>query len=82
MDAGAEIVPTAADIFDQSEMIIKVKEPQEIEYNMLREGQVLFTYLHLAPDHAQTNGLLKSKAIGIAYETITDPSGTLPCWFP
>lgn len=81
-DAGATIVPTAKDIFEKSEMIIKVKEPQEVEYNMLNEGQILFTYLHLAPDPKQTEGLLRSKCIGVAYETITDPSGSLPLLTP
>lgn len=79
---GAKIVPTAKDIFDRSEMVIKVKEPQKVEYEMLSEGQILFTYLHLAPDPAQTEGLLKSKCIGVAYETITDRLGSLPLLTP
>jgi len=82
VEAGARIVPTAKDIFDKSEMIIKVKEPQAVEYAMLNEGQILFTYLHLAPDPAQTQGLLKSKATCIAYETITDAQGHLPLLTP
>lgn len=80
--AGAEIVATAAEIFQRSDMVIKVKEPQKVEYEQLREGQILFTYLHLAPDEPQTKGLLASGAIGIAYETITDASGGLPLLVP
>jgi alanine dehydrogenase len=82
VEAGAEIVPTARDIFDRAEMIIKVKEPQEVEYKMLQRGQILYTYLHLAPDPTQTDGLLASGAIGIAYETITDNQGHLPLLTP
>ncbi len=82
IEAGARIVGTAKEIFDNAEMVIKVKEPQEVEYNMLRENQILFTYLHLAPDEAQTLGLLRSKAICVAYETITDPLGSLPLLVP
>lgn len=81
-DAGATVVVTAAEIFQRSEMVIKVKEPQRDEYEQLREGQILFTYLHLAPDSTQTKGLLKSGAIGIAYETITDQGGGLPLLVP
>jgi alanine dehydrogenase len=73
--AGAKILGTAKEIFDQAEMIIKVKEPQSVECDMLREDQVLFTYLHLAADEAQTKGLIKSKSIAIAYETVTGPNG-------
>ena len=80
--AGATIIQTAEEIFERSDMVIKVKEPQEPEYNMLREGQILFTYLHLAPDEKQTEGLLRSKSIGIAYETITANDGTLPLLVP
>ena len=80
--AGASIVSSAKEIFEKSEMIIKVKEPQKVEYEMLNEGQVLFTYLHLAPDAPQTEGLVKSKCVGIAYETITDPQGHLPLLVP
>lgn len=82
VDAGATVVGTAAEIFERSEMVIKVKEPQKVEYEQLRKGQILFTYLHLAPDMAQTEGLLKSGAIGIAYETITDDFGGLPLLVP
>ncbi|MCB1042193.1 MAG: alanine dehydrogenase [Acidobacteria bacterium] len=80
--AGAEIVGTAAEVFEQSDMIIKVKEPQRVEYEMLREDQILFTYLHLAPDPAQTTGLVKSRATCIAYETITDQYNSLPLLTP
>ncbi|MEM7084080.1 MAG: alanine dehydrogenase [Pseudomonadota bacterium] len=70
-EAGAEVVDTAAEVFERSEMIIKVKEPQPNECRMLREGQVLFTYLHLAPDLQQTQLLIESGATAIAYETVT-----------
>jgi len=80
--AGAEIVPTAAKVFERAEMIVKVKEPQAAERAMLREGQILYTYLHLAPDPEQTKDLIKSKAICIAYETVTDESGGLPLLTP
>lgn len=79
---GAEILPTAADVFAQAEMIVKVKEPQAVERAMLREGQILFTYLHLAPDPEQTRDLVNSKAICIAYETVTDSKGGLPLLAP
>ena len=82
VEAGATIVESAAEIFEKSEMVIKVKEPQEVEYRQLREGQILFTYLHLAPDPAQTKGLLDSGCIAVAYETITDPSQGLPLLVP
>lgn len=80
--AGAQIVDTAAEIFATSDMIVKVKEPQAAERKMLREGQVLFTYLHLAPDPAQTHDLLASGATCIAYETVTDANGGLPLLAP
>ena len=70
--AGAKIVGTAQEIFAQADMVVKVKEPQAVERKMLREGQVLFTYLHLAPDPEQTKDLLASGATCIAYETVTD----------
>ncbi|MEM6603332.1 MAG: alanine dehydrogenase [Pseudomonadota bacterium] len=82
MRAGAEILPTAEEIFAESEMIIKVKEPLAAERKMLRAGQILFTFLHLAPDPEQTDDLIKSEAICIAYETITNISGTLPLLKP
>ncbi len=80
--AGASILPTAADVFAQAEMIVKVKEPQAVERALLKEGQILFTYLHLAPDFPQTEELIKSKAICIAYETVTDNKGRLPLLAP
>ena len=67
---GAKIIPKAAEIFDNAEMIIKVKEPQPVELDMLHEDQILYTYLHLAPARDITIGLNKNKVIGIAYETI------------
>ncbi len=79
--AGARIVDGAEEVF-QSEMIVKVKEPLAAERKRLRRGQVLFTYLHLAPDRAQTEDLLKSGVTAIAYETVTSPSGTLPLLTP
>ncbi len=80
--AGASILPTASDVFAQADMIVKVKEPQAIERAMLKEGQILFTYLHLAPDLPQTEDLIKSKAVCIAYETVTDNNGSLPLLAP
>ena len=80
--AGATVLATAAEIFAKAEMIVKVKEPQAVERAMLREGQILFTYLHLAPDLPQTEDLIKSKAICIAYETVTDNRGGLPLLAP
>jgi alanine dehydrogenase len=80
--AGAEILPTAADVFAKADMIVKVKEPQAPEIKMLRTGQLLFTYLHLAPDPEQTEGLLKSDCVAIAYETVTDTRGGLPLLTP
>jgi alanine dehydrogenase len=80
--AGATLAATAADVFAQSEMIVKVKEPQPQECAMLRPGQILYTYLHLAPDPEQTEALIKSGAICIAYETITGAGGGLPLLAP
>ena len=79
---GAKILDTAAEIFAKADMIVKVKEPQPVECKMLREGQILFTYLHLAPDPDQTHALLKSGATCIAYETVTDRNGGLPLLAP
>jgi alanine dehydrogenase len=79
---GAKILDTAAEVFAKADMIVKVKEPQAVERKMLREGQVLFTYLHLAPDPDQTHDLLKSGATCIAYETVTDSNGGLPLLAP
>lgn len=80
--AGARIVDSAEAVFADSEMIVKVKEPLATERKRLRRGQVLFTYLHLAPDRAQTEDLLKSGVTAIAYETVTSPTGTLPLLTP
>lgn len=80
--SGARIVDTAAEIFAEAEMIVKVKEPQPVERKQLREGQVLFTYLHLAPDPEQTHDLLESGVTAIAYETVTDDHGGLPLLAP
>lgn len=82
IDAGAKIIATAEEIFGQAEMIVKVKEPQASERAMLREDQILFTYLHLAPDAEQTRDLVASGAVCIAYETITSDSGSLPLLAP
>lgn len=82
IEVGAEIVSSAAEVFDRADMIIKVKEPQAGERAMLREGQILYTYLHLAPDPEQTKDLIKSKAVCIAYETVTDDKGLLPLLKP
>jgi alanine dehydrogenase len=79
---GAKIIATAAEIFARAEMIVKVKEPQAIERAMLREGQILYTYLHLAPDPAQTADLVASGAVCIAYETVSDGRGGLPLLKP
>ena len=80
--AGAAIVHTAAEIFATADMVVKVKEPQPTEWRQLRENQILFTYLHLAPDTAQTKGLLASGCTAIAYETVTDAHGGLPLLAP
>ena len=80
--AGAEIIGTAAEVFAAADMIVKVKEPQAGERKMLRDGQLLFTYLHLAPDPDQTHDLLASGCTAIAYETVTDAAGGLPLLAP
>ena len=80
--AGAAVVAAAAEVFAAADMIVKVKEPQAIERRMLRKGQVLFTYLHLAPDPDQAKDLLESGAVCIAYETVTSASGGLPLLAP
>ncbi|MBY5934653.1 alanine dehydrogenase [Tateyamaria omphalii] len=80
--AGARILDTAEEVFATADMIVKVKEPQAVERKMLREGQLLFTYLHLAPDPEQTHDLLASGCTAIAYETVTDASGGLPLLAP
>ena len=80
--AGAKVLGTAREVFDAAEMIIKVKEPQLNECEMLREDQVLFTYLHLAADPAQTEALVNSGTTAIAYETVTADDGSLPLLTP
>lgn len=79
--AGATLVDTAAEVY-QAEMIIKVKEPQQSEFSLMHEGQILFTYLHLAPDPELTKALLERKIVGIAYETVVDQEGRLPLLTP
>lgn len=80
--AGATIAPDAATVFADADMIVKVKEPQAVEWKQLREGQILYTYLHLAPDPDQTHGLIDSGVTAVAYETVTDPFGGLPLLAP
>jgi alanine dehydrogenase len=80
--AGARMIESADDVWAEAEMIVKVKEPIEPEYPRMKEGLLLFTYLHLAPDPKQTQALLEHKVTGIAYETITDKKGTLPLLTP
>ena len=82
LKAGATIIDTPEEIFATSEMIVKVKEPQPNECAMLRPGQILFTYLHLAPDLEQTKALMNSGCVAIAYETVTDRRGGLPLLAP
>jgi alanine dehydrogenase len=79
---GAQILPTAKEVYDIAEMIVKVKEPLEPEYELLHEGQILFTYLHLAPDPEQTQALLRKKVTGIAYETVQLADRSLPLLSP
>ncbi len=79
--AGAKIVATAQEVY-KCEMVIKVKEPQKSEFDLLKKGQLLFCFLHLAPDPVQTEALLKKGVLGLAYETITDDKGKLPLLIP
>jgi alanine dehydrogenase len=79
---GASIASAAADVFTQCDLIVKVKEPQSAERALLRPGQVLFTYLHLAPDPDQTRDLVAGNAVCVAYETVTSPAGGLPLLAP
>ena len=81
-NSGAKIIDKAEDIFKQAELIVKVKEPQMNEVAMIRENQIIYTYLHLAAAKELTEGLVKSKAICIAYETVTDDNGRLPLLAP
>jgi alanine dehydrogenase len=80
--AGAKIVGSAREVFERSDMVVKVKEPQPSEWAQLRDGQLLYTYLHLAPDPEQTKGLLASGCTAVAYETVTDDRGGLPLLAP
>ena len=80
--AGAKVAASAAEVFAKAELVVKVKEPQPVEVKLLREGQVLFTYLHLAADPGQTKGLMDSGVVAIAYETVTDDGGGLPLLAP
>jgi alanine dehydrogenase len=82
VNAGAKIANTASDIFNDAEIIVKVKEPQKVEVDMIRENQIVYTYLHLAAAKELTQGLIKSKSINIAYETVTDDNGRLPLLAP
>lgn len=82
IEAGARIAPDAGSVFEAAEMIIKVKEPQPVERAMLRDGQILYTYLHLAPDPEQADDLCKAGVYALAYETITDKDGGLPLLAP
>ena len=80
--SGAKILSCAKDVFDICDMIIKVKEPEECEYELLREGQILYTYLHLAPNPSLAKALIEKNVKAVAYETITDEKGNLPCLRP
>ncbi|WP_172684303.1 FAD-dependent oxidoreductase, partial [Desulfosarcina cetonica] len=80
--AGAAIVDTAKEIYARADMVMHVKEPMPPEYDLIREGQIVFTYLHLAADEPQTRALIKSKAVCIAYETIQKADGSLPLLTP
>ena len=81
-NAGAQIIDSARQVFERSDLIVKVKEPQKSEYDLLREDQILFTYLHLAADKALTDALLQSRVTALAYETVTDQQGGLPLLKP
>ena len=80
--AGARMIDTPKEIFDTADMVMHVKEPLPPEYDLIREGQIVFTYLHLAADLTQTNALIKSKSVSIAYETIQKADGSLPLLTP
>ena len=78
-EAGAIILDTPAEVYEKSDMIIKVKEPEPCEYGFLKENQILFTYLHLAPNPGLAEALINRGVKAVAYETITDADGNLPC---
>jgi alanine dehydrogenase len=80
--AGCVMVQKNTDVFGECDMIVKVKEPLKDEYGLIREGQILFTYLHLAPDRPLTEALVRQKCVGVAFETIRDRKGALPCLKP
>lgn len=80
--AGATILETPAEVFGTCDMVMHVKEPQPSEYDLIREGQIVFTYLHLAADEPQTKALMKAKSVNIAYETIEKEDGSLPLLVP
>lgn len=82
IDAGATILPTIEDVYAKAEMIVKVKEPIKPEYNLIREGQIVFTYFHFASSEELTQAMIKSKSICISYETVTSPSSGLPLLTP
>lgn len=82
ISAGAEIAPTAAEVYARCEMVMHVKEPQPIEYPMIREGQIVFTYFHFAASEELTQAMIERKAVCVAYETITSPDGSLPLLTP
>lgn len=82
VQAGAEILPTAEKVYEAAEMIVKVKEPLPPEYDLMHEGQIIFAYLHLAPDKELTQALLRKKVVGIAFETVQLPNGALPLLTP
>ena len=82
IDAGATILDTPLEVFSQCDMIVKVKEPEPCEYELLREGQILYTYLHLAPNPQLTKALMDRGVKAVAFETITDGDGNLPCLRP
>ena len=82
IDAGATIVDTPAEVYGACDMVMHVKEPQPSEYDLIREGQIVFTYLHLAADEQQTRALIKAKSVNIAYETIEKTDGSLPLLVP
>ena len=81
-EAGAKLIANAEEVWAQADMIVKVKEPEECEYERMREGQILYTYLHLAPNPALTDALVERKVKAVAFETITDEAGNLPCLRP
>jgi len=80
--AGAEIIATPKEIYAKSDMVMHVKEPQPSEYDWVREGQIVFTYFHFAPDERLTRAFIKTKSIDIAYETVEAPDGSLPLLIP